>query len=52
MADDGKALVVPLLLKDATTYTIHLFTPGGHTDPQPRVNQIKVTADAPPTVQL
>ena len=52
VAEDGKALVVPLLLKDTTTYTIHLFTPGGHSDPQPRVNQIKVTADAPPTVQL
>jgi hypothetical protein len=52
VTEDGKALVVPLLLKDSRSYTIHLVTPGGHTDPQPRVNQIKVTADAPPTVQL
>ena len=35
-----------------TTYTIHLFTSGGHTDPQPRVNQVRVMADLPPTVQL
>ena len=52
VADDGKTLVAQLLLKDTTTYTIHLFTAGGHSDPQPRVNQVKVVTDAPPTVQL
>ena len=52
VTDDGKTLVAQLLLKDTTTYTIHLFTAGGHTDPQPRVNQVKVVTDAPPTVQL
>jgi len=52
VTDDGKTLVAQLLLKDTTTYTIHLFTASGHSDPQPRVNQVKVAADAPPTVQL
>jgi hypothetical protein len=52
VTDDGKTLVAQLLLKDTTTYTIHLFTAGGHSDPQPRVNQVKVASDAPPTVQL
>src|SRR5208337_4280518 len=52
VSDDGKTLVAQLLLKDTTTYTIHLFTAGGHSDPQPRVNQVKVVTDAPPTVQL
>ena len=52
VTDDGKTLVAQLLLKDTTSYTIHLFTAGGHTDPQPRVNQVKVMADAPPVVQL
>ena len=52
VTDDGKTLVTQLLLKDTTTYTIHLFTAGGHSDPQPRLNQVKVLTDAPPTVQL
>ena len=52
VADDGKTLVAQLLLKDTTTYTIHLFIAGGHSDPHPRVNQVKVVTDAPPTVQL
>ncbi len=52
VTDDGKTLVAQLLLKDTTSYTIHLFTAGGHTDPQPRVNQVRVVADAPPVVQL
>ena len=29
MTDDGKTLLAQLLLKDTTTYTIHLVTPGG-----------------------
>jgi hypothetical protein len=52
VTDQGQTLRTRLLLKDTTTYTIHLFTKEGHTDPQPRVNQVKVLADAPPTVQL
>ena len=49
---DGKTLMAQLLLNDTTTYTIHLFTAGGHSDPQPRVNSVRVLNDAPPTVQL
>jgi hypothetical protein len=52
VSGDGKTLQASLLLGSTTTYTIHLATPGGHTDPQPRLNQVKVVADAPPTVQL
>jgi hypothetical protein len=52
VSDGGKTLSAELLLSSTTTYTIHLVTPGGHTDPQPRLNQVGVIADAPPTVQL
>ncbi len=52
VGDDGKTLHARLLLRDTTTYTIHLFTATGHTDPQPRVNQLKVLSDAPPTVAI
>ncbi|MGO9465274.1 MAG: hypothetical protein ACLQVF_14115 [Isosphaeraceae bacterium] len=52
VADRGMTLLAQLLLKDTTTFTIHLFTSGGHSDPEPRVNQAKVQADSPPTVQL
>src|SRR4029079_17931776 len=51
VTEDGEALRAQVLLKETTTYTIHLVTAGGHIDPQPRVNQIKVLADAAPTVQ-
>jgi hypothetical protein len=50
--DGGTNLLAQLLLKDTTTFTIHLFTSAGHSDPEPRVNQAKVVLDAPPTVQL
>jgi hypothetical protein len=52
VSDEGKTLLARLLLKGQTTYTIHLETPEGHTDPQPRVNQVKVKIDAPPSVQV
>jgi hypothetical protein len=52
VADGGKTLLARLFLKSTTTYTIHLLTPGGHADPEPRVNHVKVIADAPPAVQL
>lgn len=41
---------IPLL--DDTTYTIHLTTHGGLTDPDPRVNRIRVIKDRAPTVEL
>jgi len=52
VADDGMTLTAQVLLKDTATFTIHLFTSAGHSDPEPRVNQVKVQADSPPTVQL
>ncbi len=52
VSDRGMTLLARLLLKDTTTFTIHLFTSGGHSDPEPRVNSAKVQADSPPTVQL
>lgn len=47
--DRGKTVRVELLLRDPTTYTIYLATAAGHTDDQPRTNQIKVLPDAAPT---
>ena len=39
------------LLRDGP-FTIHLFNDVGQCDPNPRVNQIHVLPDAPPTVEL
>ena len=52
MLEDGRTLLVSLLLDETNTYTVHLFTEAGHTDPEPRVNRIRVLQDAPPTVQI
>jgi hypothetical protein len=52
VTDAGMTLLAQLLLKDSTPFTIHLFTSAGHSDPEPRVNQAKIQADSPPTVQL
>ncbi len=35
-----------------TTFTVHLFNDAGHTDPAPRLNQVRVLPDKPPTVEL
>jgi hypothetical protein len=50
--DGGRTLLAYLLLEKSTTYTVHLFTEAGQTDPEPRVNQVRVVPDAPPTVQV
>ncbi len=52
VGDGGRALFAELLLTESTTYTIHLVTPSGHTDAQPRLNRVTVVKDAPPTIQL
>jgi hypothetical protein len=52
VADDGRTLRARLLLQATTTYTVHLFNDAGHTDPEPRVNRVRVRPDAPPTVQI
>jgi hypothetical protein len=50
--DEGQRFRVALLLRSNTTYTVHLFTDADQTDREPRVNQVRVLPDTPPTVQL
>ncbi len=52
VSDDGRSLIVTMVLERSTTYTIHLVNLHGHTDEQPRVNSIAVVEDARPTVVL
>ncbi len=52
VTDDGRTLVAHLRLEETTMFTVRLFTTAGHTDPQPRVDRVKVQVDAPPAVQL
>jgi len=49
---DERILMAHVFLKQTTTYTIHLFNAAGHTDAEPRVNQVRVVPDEPPSVQL
>ena len=39
------------LVEDAT-FTIHLFNQARHSDPNPRVNRVRILPDRPPTVEL
>lgn len=48
----GLLLRVNLPLLRDSTFTIHLFTSAGHTDPNPRVNRIRVLPDSPPRVEI
>lgn len=50
--EDNQTLRARLLLRASTTYTVHLFTEGGYTDAEPRINRIKVLPDVPPSVQI
>ncbi|NQT38902.1 MAG: hypothetical protein HQ581_15505 [Planctomycetes bacterium] len=50
--EEGQILEVDVPLLRDTTFTIHLFNTAGHTDPNPRVNRIRVLPDKPPTVKL
>jgi hypothetical protein len=50
--DSGNTLELKLWLTAPTTYTIALETAAGHSDPEPRVNRIKIQPDVPPTVQI
>ncbi len=52
VGEDGKTLNVSIPMNEATTFTVHLFNDLGHTDSQPRVNSIRISEDAPPTVQI
>jgi len=49
---NGHLLRVKLLLDENCTFTIHLLNDRGHSDPDPRVNRIRVLPDKPPTVEL
>jgi hypothetical protein len=50
--ENGERMVVKVpLLKDAS-FTINLFNDAGHSDPDPRLNHVRVLPDRPPTVQL
>ncbi|HKI32101.1 MAG TPA: hypothetical protein VKA46_09545 [Gemmataceae bacterium] len=52
LEEDGRALGSYLFLQRSTTYTIHLISDAGQANPEPRLNQVKVTPDLPPAVQL
>jgi hypothetical protein len=47
----GELVVEVPLLKDAS-FTINMFNDAGHSDPDPRLNHVRVLPDRPPTVQL
>ena len=49
--EDGRLRVKIPLLRNGT-FTIHLLNDAGHANPNPRVNQIHVSADQPPSVEL
>lgn len=50
--EGGTRLVVELpMLKDGS-FTIQMANTAGHTDPNPRVNRLRVTPDKPPTVEI
>ena len=50
--EGGMALVARMPLLKHTTFTVHLFNDAGHSDPDPRVNRVRVLPDHPPTVEL
>jgi hypothetical protein len=50
--EGGNVLRVTLPLLRDGSFTVHLFSLAGHTDPNPRVNRIRVIRDKPPTVEL
>ena len=52
VGEDAKTLNVRIPMNEPTTFTVHLFNELGHTDSQPRVNNLRVSEDAPPTVQI
>ncbi len=52
VTDDGRTMLARWRLDETTMFTVRLFTAAGHTDPQPRIDRVKVQVDAPPVVQL
>jgi hypothetical protein len=51
VGSSGELVVKVPLLKDAS-FTINMFNDAGHSDPDPRLNHVRVLPDRPPTVQL
>ncbi|MCX7427017.1 MAG: hypothetical protein NTW96_15505 [Planctomycetia bacterium] len=45
-------MIAKLPMLDNGTFTVHMENDAGHVDPDPRINQIRVLADRPPTVEL
>ncbi len=52
VGEDPHTLNVSIPMNEPTNFTVHLFNELGHTDSQPRVNNIRVAIDAPPRVQI
>ena len=50
--DDSSVLLMDVPMNQAATFTLHLFNELGHTDAEPRVNNVHVSLDAAPTVQI
>lgn len=50
--EGGRLLRVTLPLLRDGSFTVHLFSLAGHTDPNPRVNRIRVLPDNAPKVEL
>jgi len=48
----GQSLLVRMPLLDDCTFTVHMFNSAKHTDPNPRVNRVRVIPDKPPTVEM
>ncbi len=50
--DDPNSIVVTIPMTEQTTFTAHLFDEFGHSEPEPRINHLRVSEDVPPTVQI
>ncbi len=50
--DGGTRLVVEVPMLNEGTFTIQMANTAGHTDPNPRVNRLRVTPDKPPAVEI
>ncbi len=52
VSEQGKTLAATVRMLHDATYSIHLVNRNGHLDEHPRMNQIRVKEDQPPTVRL
>ena len=49
---NSRVLAMDVPLQEVEVFTVHLFNDLGHTQPEPRLNKLHVSLDAPPTVQI